>query len=693
MPRASELEEFGLEVESEHHALIAEQNSARKSRPLGVHFELSSPTKQQIALLQSTNTPRKGILRPGMLRWATLVIVLAIIVFMNIGQERDDVLIEEELEDLEAKKTSGGLGKDWVEDGGEYRVFGNENKGGEEKETVKNADLEAHADENDADDDGGEIDAAEEIIDEEHFDLESKAETEPDGVDVMDENDADDKIVDGDNEADPETEVTGEDSEQLHNHAADNEDTSDSETGTAQTVESKAEQPNYETSENKAGPFTSEHLSATRKAAQSLITMLEEYYYGAETTSKMLVESWVGPWDFDAYNNEDAEPEKRDRIHKLVDTMARALVTENQNEFIIGTIGSSVAAGHDNCQYDSYENQLQRTLGPVWEAAGMKLVCQNAGEGGGCGDDFSNQVFCIKQNVSPKIDIAHYSWSYFEVGAGEKALQYRESLIRWTQMLPRQPPVHVINVEGQSPPESREIELTTYYAKYGYDAFYMRYAYRQGPHDYETEEKNGIDRFGWGYLGDGYHNTTRYGELEVDERRDSLGIVMRNWHPGPLAFQLIADAFSLVYAKAILIALDIIEGAFADGNNPGDDWDASKRKFITKKSLPEPIHCDPEYCVVDEAPGCINYELPTYGTWGARVEDPNDSLNPHKGEVQNWQMWYEPQDEWYMVSREDIVYFQDREDKKICKHLDQCAGMSAESSENGMAVFRLPKME
>ena len=65
-----------------------------------------------------------------------------------------------------------------------------------------------------------------------------------------------------------------------------------------------------------------------------------------------------------------------------MDTIARALVTDNQSEFVIGTIGSSVAAGHDNCHYDSYESQLERTFGPVWEAAGMKFVNQNSGIGG-----------------------------------------------------------------------------------------------------------------------------------------------------------------------------------------------------------------------------------------------------------------------------------------------------------------------
>ena len=41
---------------------------------------------------------------------------------------------------------------------------------------------------------------------------------------------------------------------------------------------------------------------------------------------------------------------------------------------------SSVAAGHDNCHYDCYEAQLERTLQGVFEAAGMKLIAQNAGE-------------------------------------------------------------------------------------------------------------------------------------------------------------------------------------------------------------------------------------------------------------------------------------------------------------------------
>jgi hypothetical protein len=122
-----------------------------------------------------------------------------------------------------------------------------------------------------------------------------------------------------------------------------------------------------------------------------------------------------------------------------------------------------------------------------------------------------------------------------------------------------------------------------------------------------------------------------------------------------MGFQLTSDAFTYVYTHALLKALDLIEkDVVDDGNDPRDTWSASNRPLLMKGDLPEPQFCDPEYCVVDEVPGCLNYELPTFGRWGARVEDPSDDLNPYAGENQNW---------------------------------------SAQKADDGMVVFRLPKME
>ena len=86
-------------------------------------------------------------------------------------------------------------------------------------------------------------------------------------------------------------------------------------------------------------------------------------------------------------------PEGAPSVEYLAEKMARAVVWKEK--FIVGAIGSSVTAGHDNCAYDSYENQLERTMAKVWEAAGVEWEVRNAGEGGGCGDSFRNQIFCI----------------------------------------------------------------------------------------------------------------------------------------------------------------------------------------------------------------------------------------------------------------------------------------------------------
>jgi len=298
-----------------------------------------------------------------------------------------------------------------------------------------------------------------------------------------------------------------------------------------------------------APSFTVERLRATREEALKVVTMLDEYYSGKDRASRMLIDSWMDPWDFEDPGD---VPEKRDRAAKLVDTIARALVTDDQRTFIVGGIGSSVMAGHDNCHHDSYQTQMERLWGPVWEAAGMDFAFQNAGEGGGCGDSHENQHFCVAQNVSPDVDIVHYSWTYFE---GGRASWVHEDLVRWAQMLPKQPVVHIFNT-GVSPKDNNQYrQLTSYYAKYGLNHFFMRSGLENGGHDYASErdrETDPFDRFGRGFVGDGYHNTTRYGELEDDEgRKNSLGVVMRNWVSKftILIFRNCAnDANSFVYA-------------------------------------------------------------------------------------------------------------------------------------------------
>ena len=76
---------------------------------------------------------------------------------------------------------------------------------------------------------------------------------------------------------------------------------------------------------------------------------------------------------------------------------------------------------------------------------------------------------------------------------------------------------------------------------------------------------------GWGEVGDGIHTTTRYGELETDARKKSLGVFYRNWHPGPLGFQVVADAIAWRLASAGVEAADMLlsgETAVDDDAHP-----------------------------------------------------------------------------------------------------------------------------
>ncbi|KAL7481977.1 hypothetical protein ACHAW6_007688 [Cyclotella cf. meneghiniana] len=446
------------------------------------------------------------------------------------------------------------------------------------------------------------------------------------------------------------------------------------------------------------GALTPAVLESTRKASKELIRLLHNYHGGEQQAKDMLMTSWQAAWELDvelfmdqhhvndhhdddddddnnnanhndgnhrtlgkkkkakmvkALNDpqdmDDKEKErhdqsKRERVTKLITTMARALLNPNQGKFIIGTIGSSVAAGHDNCHYDCYEAQLERTLQGVFQAAGMKLIVQNAGEGGGCGDSHENQVFCITHNVSPTVDIIHYSWTYFEKGGAEVQ---REQLIRWGQKMQRRPMVHHLVARGKAntceADNKQNVMLDDVYAKFGYNAFCIQTALYAGGHDYDADEAMGINRFGWKFVGDGYHNTTRYGQLlpDDDPRKESLGTVFRNWHPGPLGFEIAADAFAYVYATGVLMALDIIEADMKHGLNVLDRWfDTQHRRdsdendhtlkslvhrdlfqLLPQEDLNEPLFCDPLYCSIPQPPSCLNYEKPTFGTAGIKVQN------------------------------------------------------------------------
>ena len=79
------------------------------------------------------------------------------------------------------------------------------------------------------------------------------------------------------------------------------------------------------------------------------------------------------------------------------------------------------------------------------------------------------------------------------------------------------------------------------------------------------------------------------------------------------------------------------------------------------------------------------------------MEDPDDDLNPYIDEVQKWTVKHVKKfvgdGVMYMVGKKDTAVFKDREDKEMCQHSDACGYIRASKADDGMVVFRLPKME
>ena len=340
----------------------------------------------------------------------------------------------------------------------------------------------------------------------------------------------------------------------------------------------------------------------------NFLNSLENYY----DHRSILDDTWSNPTDSVG-------------LQRLADKMKK-------DTFVIGVIGSSVAAGHDNCNYDSYEKQLERTLQPIFEAYGKKVEVRNAGEGGGCGDSYKNQIWCIRQLVGDDVDVLHYSWSYFEAGDREID-KWHEMFIRWTLLLPNAPIPTIVNV-GQG---RHGDYLYKHYKQFGYNTVFLEKGLKKHFKNYKKQ---------WGKIGDGMHNETRYG---------GSGVLWRSWHPGPLLFQLLSDTLAKTYVQALKLSVTQISLFHMT-------------KLLTQADFPEPVFCDPNWCGSEDPPGCVNFEKPTFGSPQIRIVTPEkDELMPYS----NLYSEYTKDWEYSIDGLSRLIPRADRS-KKECQHLDHC---------------------
>ena len=426
--------------------------------------------------------------------------------------------------------------------------------------------------------------------------------------------------------------------------------------------------------------YSNTTTARARAKATQMRTFLESYYGGSARALLHSVSLRPGDARYDA------------GLEFIAHKMARAIV--HGDTFVVGTMGSSVTAAHDNCNYDSYQRQLERFLGPMWASVGAKLEVRNAGQGGGCGDSYANQPFCVRHILGDDVDIVHYSWTYFEEEERDgDPTDWRENLLRWSLLMDRSPAMHILNVgnkktDAQCAAAFGPPSFYDTYGKYGMNAVCLQTGLFTTVGSVGNAVSEGMHT--WNKVGDGFgHHTTRYGEgADVSAaRRKSLGEVYRNWHPGPLGFQVVADAFAYYYLHAMLKALDLIEaaGRAAPGQPLGTHWPKVPRLLLPAE-LPPPHSCDPAVCDLPEPPGCNYFEHPAYGKPQIGVVPPeHDPQNPtFDNSTSGWTRWKAAPSRW--IPREEQATMP----TKQCAHLDFCGSVKPTAPKPGWLTFQLP---
>jgi hypothetical protein len=345
------------------------------------------------------------------------------------------------------------------------------------------------------------------------------------------------------------------------------------------------------------------------KTVSNFQSMLTEYYGDISVLERMLNMSDAGG-------------------SVLVEKMRNALARDKT--FIVAAVGSSVTAAHDNCHIDGYPTQLESLLKPLFEQAGVKFESRNSGIGGSCGDSFFDQVPCLAQVVGEDVDVTSFSWDYWADNP-----EFQEHFIRTSLTMPKSPMPLLITLNKHHYPSHEQ-----FFQRYGHLGYHALAGTMSTPAGVPSLSAKSETKFG--FVGDGWHKVTRVGDKFPlgSCRRQSTSVLWRNWHGGPLLYQLMADAMGWTYVKALKEALRA---------GPQD-------ALIAKPMvLPQGLKSN-----ISEPPRCISFTEPNVYTWkgGAPavklIEEKSEDVKFLKKDV-----------------RKDMLPETERQESR-CEHLDVC---------------------
>jgi hypothetical protein len=255
------------------------------------------------------------------------------------------------------------------------------------------------------------------------------------------------------------------------------------------------------------------------------------------------------------------------REYALAAKFAHAIVT--QQPFVVGVIGTSNAACHDNevtdCFPFYFADDLRRLLKPL----AVDVVLRNRGIGG------INSVMpsmCVETLVGSDVDVVLFEFVMSDAGM-PCAPSTHEMLGRRALELPKQPFVTFVEVEGGRRKDERAEAHTT-------------------ERDLHFEDWSPHTQLRRHYGDAGLHHLEMLDGLHLVDtvegwRYEDLFIT---FHPGPKGHRYLADQLSFYHVAALLMALDLLVDAPDAFRTP------------RRVALPPPLYCG-RWCA-GERPDC-----------------------------------------------------------------------------------------
>lgn len=311
-------------------------------------------------------------------------------------------------------------------------------------------------------------------------------------------------------------------------------------------------------------------------------------------------------------------------LHYLASKMF--LRRKQKRPFVMGAIGSGDLVGAlGNCETESYTSIINRVVSKDFEAMGVKFELRVAVFGSFCGVSSLSTSSCLEASLGSDLDLIHYSFPRSPDDANVR--ERLGSIANGT--------VHIVELDcaghAHSLSKGKNSKLLSMYKDFGADVLCLEDAL-------QTVMGDSYAGKAWGRVGDGMHRKARDTES---------GLVWRNWMPGPLGHQFLADCTSMLLLRALRLSL-------------------SKKDVV---SLPIPPR-------LEVTPICLAPHKPIF----------DSSQSIVVSDMAKWQLLPG------VGAGEDDIPLSQRSDPK-CAHPDQCSYYQAKGSGAGEISFEIPSDE